>query len=406
MLIYQLLIRLLSPVIVLAILVEAIKNRGGWRFFLQKTGLYFPPLAKHGHAPVWIHCASVGELKAAEPLIRALIAEHSILITTNTATSQPLVGSLFGDRVEHRYLPFDWSFALRRFIRRYQPVRLWIVETEIWPNLFRTVHKQHLELCILNGRLSHKTFNAPKWLQTAYRNSLRRVDKLIVRSEKDAQLFVKMGADRKRITVLGNLKYAAQPEVEPQQDVIGRDYLLAASTHEDEELKITQLWQHIDRDELLVIVPRHPKRSEHIQAQLAFLGDALKVASKGQQPNSETKVFLDDRIGHLLPLFAHAKLVIMGGSFAPKGGHNILEPAAFKRAILTGPDMRDFEDELAMLQTRNGILCCQDYAELESAIVELFNHPKKRADMGLRAYQALQSQKDTLQNYLKVLNIT
>lgn len=403
--IYQILIRLLSPLIWLIVIIEGLKNKAGWAFISQKLGLHYTKPPQNFHHPIWIHCASVGEVKAAEPLIKHLMSEHKILLTTNTKTSQQLVNELFAEQVFHRYLPFDWPFALRRFIKAYQPNRLWIVETEIWPNLFRVANKNAIEICILNGRLTQKTFQSPNWLQTAYRNSLRRVDKIIARSELDAEMFGKLGADSNKIQVLGNLKYSAQPEIQKQARPIEREFILAASTHNDEELNITQLWLELNRSELLVIVPRHPKRSIKIQKQLQFLGSKLKVATKNEAIQEDTKVYLDDRIGRLLPLYAHAKIVIMGGSYVPKGGHNILEPAAFKKAIITGQDSSDFEDEMTLLKAENGIIQNQNYPQLQQDLITLLEHPEQAQKLGENAYQALQKQKNTLQKYLVALNI-
>lgn len=406
MLVYQLLIRLLSPLIWLLILIEAIKSNDGKHFFFEKLGLRFSKSKPEQPKPIWIHCASVGEVKAAEPLVRALIPKHNILITTNTTTSKPLIADLYGKQVEHCYLPFDWPYALRRFIQHYSPSQLWVMETEIWPNLFRVTNKRQIPISILNGRLTEKTFNTPEWLQAAYRISLRRVDKIIARTDKDAQMFVKLGATEQQLTILGNLKYSAQPNAQPQIRPIERPFILAASTHEDEELQITQAWLKLNRSELLVIVPRHPKRSANIQKQLAFLDNTLKVASKGEHPDANSKVFLDDRIGKLLPLYAHAELVIMGGSFVPKGGHNILEPAAFKKAIVSGLDSRDFEDEMQLLQSYDGIIQVTDYLQLKHVLQELLQHQEQTKKLGENAYQALQSQKNTLKNYLAALKIS
>ncbi|GAB6069101.1 lipid IV(A) 3-deoxy-D-manno-octulosonic acid transferase [Thiomicrorhabdus hydrogeniphila] len=403
--IYQILIRVLSPFIWLIVIIEAIKNKAGWAFISQKLGLHYNTPPKTLQKPIWIHCASVGEVKAAEPLIRHLIHQHNILLTTNTKTSANLVKELFTDEVFFCYLPFDWPFALKRFVNTYKPSRLWIIETEIWPNLFRVANKKHIEITIINGRLTPKTFKTPRWLQAAYRNSLRRIDKVIARSQQDAKMFVKLGAEPHKIEVLGNLKYAAQPEMQNQVNPLNRSFILAASTHKDEELNITETWLKMNRPELLVIVPRHPKRSAKIQKQLEFLGNKLAVASKNQQPNDNTLVYLDDRIGRLLPLYAHAKIVIMGGSYTPKGGHNILEPAAFKKAIITGPDSCDFEDEMSLLKEHKGIIQNNNYAELESDLRILLTHPKQAQQLGDHAYQALQKQKNTLQKYLTTLNI-
>lgn len=404
MLIYQLLIRLLSPVIWVLIVLEAIKTKGGWAFFLQRLGLHYPKPVQPSLQPIWIHCASVGEVKAAEPLVRALLTKHTILLTTNTVTSRALVTDIFGDQVQHCYLPLDWPFALNRLIQTFQPQKLWVLETEIWPNLFHVAKKHNLQLCILNGRLTPKTFRAPAWLQSAYKNSLTQVDKVIARSNNDAALFAKLGVSPAIIEILGNLKYSAQPQQLDQIRPLNREYILAASTHQDEELKITQAWLKLEHSALLVIVPRHPKRTQSIQKQLAFLGDALKVASKSEQVNQQTRVFLDDRIGKLVPLYAFAKIVIMGGSFVRKGGHNILEPAAFKKPILTGLDHADFEEEMALLIKHNGIIQCTDYLDLHNALTTLLQQPDKAKIMGENAYQALQEQKNTLKNYLFALN--
>ena len=403
--IYQILIRLLSAFIWLIVVIEAIKNKAGWAFVSQKLGLHYNTPPHTLQDPIWIHCASVGEVRAAEPLIRHLTQQHNILLTTNTKTSEKLVNELFGNTVFYSYLPFDWPFALKRFVKIYKPNRLWIIETELWPNLFRVANKNHIEITIINGRLTPKTFQTPKWLQAAYRNSLRRVDKVIARSEQDAKMYTKLGANPSKIEVLGNLKYAAQPEIETQSNPLSRAFILAASTHKDEELNITQTWLTMDRPELLVIVPRHPKRSTKIQKQLEFLGGNLAVASKNQQPGSDTLVFLDDRIGHLLPLYAYAKVVIMGGSYTPKGGHNILEPAAFKKAIITGPDSIDFEGEMTLLKEHKGIIQNNSYAELKSDLNILLTQPQQAMELGNNAYQALQKQKNMLQNYLTALNI-
>ena len=406
MVVYQILIRLLSPLIWLIVAIEAFKHKAGWTFIAQKLGLHYTQSPATLQNPIWIHCASVGEVKAAEPLIRQLMANHRILLTTNTKTSQQLVSDLFSEQVFHRYLPFDWPFALKRFVKTYKPSRLWVIETEIWPNLFRVANKNGIEIAILNGRLTQKTFTSPQWLKTAYRNSLRRVNKIIARSESDAKMFKKLGATPDKIQVLGNLKYAAQPEVHNQPRPIESPFVLAASTHNDEELNIVTLWLKMNRPELLVIVPRHPKRTAKIQKQLEFLGHKLKVASKQEVIDEETRVYLDDRIGRLMPLYAHAEVVIMGGSYVAKGGHNILEPAAFKKAIITGPDSSDFEDEMALLKASNGIIQNQDYSQLQQALIQLLSNPEQAKQLGENAYQVLQKQKNTLQRYLAALNIT
>jgi 3-deoxy-D-manno-octulosonic-acid transferase len=403
MTLYQLLIRLLSPLIVLLILVEAIKRKAGSAFFLQRLGLSYPPVPAPTTKRIWLHCASVGEVNAAEPLIRAIQPQFKVLITTNTPTGKAAVETLFSDSVEHRYLPMDWPFAIHRFLKTYQPSKCWILETEIWPNLYRLCQKKQIPVTIINARMSLKTLNAPSWLKEAYQRSLQLVTQILARSQAEAGRFINLGADPQKVVVIGNLKYAHQEMMTHYPNPINRDYILLASSHADEERCISEAWLKQNRPELLVIVPRHPKRSKSIQEQLLKLTKAIKVASKGQSPESETKLFLDDRLGQLLPLFEHAKLVIMGGSFVPKGGHNLLEPARYQKAIITGPDMSDFEDETALLLQHNGLLQCADFLDLNTAILALIDEEKQRLQLGQQALIAIQSQKGILENYLKAL---
>lgn len=402
MLLYQLLIRLLSPLIWLLTAMDAVKRRGGRAFLLQRLGLSYPPLDKASDR-IWIHCASVGEVKAAEPLIRELLDEYELLITTTTPTGKTVFEDLFAGRIEHRYCPLDWPFAVRRFLKACRPSELWVMETEIWPNLYRISQQTGLRIQILNARISFKTLKAPQWLKNAYRQTFTYVDQILARSDVEAARFISLGARPERIRVLGNLKYAQTEKPPANPRPIERTYILIASTHTDEELEITKLWLELQRPELLVIVPRHPIRSGAIQKQLESLNLRLKVASRGEKPDSATSVFLDDQLGKLMPLFEHAQVVVMGGSFAPKGGHNILEPAAYGSAIITGPDMRDFEEETALLLEHKGLIQCQGYADLKPALQNLLAHPEKANKLGSHALKALQAQQDILNRYLAAL---
>ncbi len=403
MTLYQLLIRLLSPLIVVLIMVEAIKRKTGADFFLQRLGLSYPPLSKSGSKRIWLHCASVGEVKAAESLIRAIQPQFDVLITTNTPSGKAIVETVFSHSVEHRYLPVDWPFAIRRFFKACQPSECWILETEIWPNLYRLCQQEQIPVTIINARISHKTLNAPSWLKEAYKQSLQLVTRVLARSQTEADRFISLGTDPETVIAIGNLKYANQETITHYPNPINRDYILLASSHASEELSISQAWLKHNRPELLVIVPRHPKRSASIQKQLLTLSKSVKVASKGQSPDSEGKLFLDDRLGQLMPLFEHAKLVIMGGSFAPKGGHNVLEPARYQQAILTGPDMSDFEDETALLLKYQGLLQCDNLGTLDTTMLALIDDENLRLQLGQQALLAIQSQKGILENYLKVL---
>lgn len=402
--IYQSLIRLLSPVIILIISVEAIKRKGGKRFFLQRLGFGFSKkIQKKAFSPIWIHCASVGEVKATEPLIKHLIPLEEILITTSTPTGAALVQDLFSDSVHHCYLPFDWPYAIQNFLKTYTPKSLWVVETEIWPNLYRLTYKKGVLITLINARLSRKTLSSPTWLKTIYRKTLQFVSQILARSQSEADRFVALGCPVDKIKVLDNLKYAGLMEQPNYPSIVERDYVLAASTHHNEEQQLVSLWLTLNRSELLVIVPRHPKRRDQILKTLAPYRKNVAVFSLNEPVTDQIKIYLDDQIGALMPLYAHAKLVIMGGAFVPKGGHNVLEPAAVKAPIITGPDMSDFESETALLLQQKALIQLNHLKELEKILPSLLDNETQRQAMGNAAYQVITSQSHILKDYLKAL---
>lgn len=398
--VYQLLIRLLSPLIVVITVIDALKRKGGIRFFKQRFGFDYPNLAKH---PIWIHCASVGEVKAVEVLVQNLYKNFDIIISTSTPTGAFLVESLFSTQVKHAFLPLDYPIAINRFLKAIKPRALWVVETEIWPNLYRITARKGVRITLINARLSKKTLTSPAWLKQEYKTALSHVAQLLAKSEDDASRFRQLGALDHSIQVLGNLKYAGLTTLPDYPNSCPREFVLLASSHDDEEKQITQIWQKLKRPELLVIVPRHPQRSKQIQQQLEFMQPHLAVFSKNEPIQADTQVYLNDQIGVLMPLFAHAKLVIMGGAFVPKGGHNVMEPAALKRAIITGPDMSDFIYETEQLHQQSAIIQLQNYEELTKVLSQLLQNKSERSRMGNAAYQVIKKQECVLEAYEKAL---
>lgn len=398
---YQFLIRLLSPLILVLIGLDAVKRHGGWDFIKQRLGLAYPTTRPGG---IWVHCASVGEVKAVEALLKS--APHQAwLITTNTPTGFQTAQALDLANAQVRYCPIDWPFAIRRFLKVSQPTQLWVVETELWPNLYRLAHQQGIKIRLINARLSRKSLNAPNWLKAQYRLCLSHTHQVLARSNAEAQRYIQLGADPDKVQILGNLKQAGLNSLPQYKREIERDYILLASSHADEEVQIAQRWQQLQRSELLVIVPRHAKRGAQIQTQLAQLNLHVNLASRQQTISNDTQVFIDDRFGHLMGLFAFAKLVIMGGSFVAKGGHNFLEPAALGRTIITGWDNSDFEDELAEFQQHSAIILCPDYDKLQQRLNQLLTNQALADELATHALQCIQNQANILEDYKKALNL-
>lgn len=377
-------------------------QRGGMRHVLQRLGWTYPELTQR---PVWLHAASVGEVIAALPLIERLQAycpEKTILITTATSTGAAIAAARLPVGVVHAYLPIDWPGAVRRFLRSTQPCCALIMETELWPNLYRGCHIANIPLVLINGRLSARTLRAGAWMRGMYAATLAHVEAILARSETDRAAFVELGAPAQRVTVVGNIKFSARTGGHPVAPLhIERPYLLAASTHHDEELQLARLWRDMAHGgHLLVIAPRHPQRTKNILQQLA--GERINVAvrSRGEAITAQTDVYLADTLGELPTLIGGADIVFMGGSLVPVGGHNILEPASAGKPIVFGPYMRNFAEEAHALLHAGGALQVRETAELGEHIARLLADPQQRMELGQRAQSLLREYSDIADRYL------
>ena len=341
---YQLLLWAAAIPIVCYTLWQALRFRE-FRYLRQRLGFGY-------HAPaqpvIWLHAASVGEVLAAEPLIKSLDKNYpdtTIVVTTVTPTGAQMVRQRFGDQIMHFYLPVDWRSAVQQFFKRVNPRLALIMETELWPNLYYTCARLNHPLLIINARVSAKTLNTRGWIRDLYHYTLSHVTGVLARSQADADGFVSLGASPNIVRVIGNIKFsAAKPVADIKSIKLTRPYILAASTHEDEELQLASMWLAMQpRDELLVIAPRHPNRSSSIIKQLNSLSVEFAVRSRNDSIHKATQVYLADTLGELTGFMASAELVVMGGSFVPVGGHNILEPALLGKAIIVVKSVQPFE---------------------------------------------------------------
>lgn len=406
-LIYRLLTILLLPAVFVYTLRRANQD-GDSRYFWQRLGRRIPARVDH---PLWIHCASVGEVNAARPLILRLTEEYpglGIVLTTLTPTAAEVVKKTLPESVLHVYLPFDTSAAVRRFLHRIQPRAGLILETEIWPGLFAQAQRKNIPLIVVNGRLTKKTLAAPRWVRAYFRRALQAVTVVLAKSEEDAQGYRQLGVAPARIKVLGNIKFAAARESkENLPRLIERDYWLAASTHSDEERQLAGMIKagaaHAD---LLVIAPRHPERGAAIERQLKDLGVRFAVRSRQQSISDETQIYLADTLGEMAGLMQHAKFVFMGGTLVPVGGHNLLEPAALGKAVVCGPHLENFSQEAALLRRSDALLEVGDIQELAAETARLLGSSRQLNGLGQAAASAVATQADVLDRYFDALSTT
>lgn len=330
------------------------------RYFLQRLALFFPNKIKPNG--IWFHAASVGEVNAAIPLILKIIKENptlTITLTSNTLTSYSIVKNHLTDNFQHLYFVLDYRWAVKKLINKIKPKTVFIVETELWPNLYTELNKQNIPLNIINGRISERTLDAKKWLKDIYARILPLVTDVLARSELDQSRFIGLGLPAEKIKVVGNIKFSALDSEIITPINLEKKYVLIASTREDEEQLIVDAWKKSKNDNhLLVIVPRHPHRLSEILKQLKPFNLNVSVRSKNDKISTNTNIYIADTIGELKQFIAGSEFVLMGGSFVEKGGHNILEVAQLGKAVIFGPDMRRFMDEAsAFLQYNAGVQC-------------------------------------------------
>jgi 3-deoxy-D-manno-octulosonic-acid transferase len=335
---------------------------GGWRYLGQRYG----HIESQPRATVWLHCASVGEVNAALPLVAALARAGigPLLMTTNTPTGQHQAHAQAPKGTAVGYLPIDRPRAVERFLTRADPQAALILETELWPHLFAGLAERGVPIALINARLSERSTRAPGWWQRSAAWCLGRTRLVLARSEADRQRLEALGTPAERVTLAGNLKWAAAAPAAPIDP--GRPFCLAASTHDDEELRLARAWrQSGPPDELLVMAPRHPERGAAIARALASEGLPVARRSQGEPPApGPGSIYIADTLGELPGLMAGAELVIMGGSLIPHGGQNVVEAARAGRAILTGPQMANFADETAGLERAGALLRLDDAAAI------------------------------------------
>lgn len=398
---YNLLIALLSMPILIWTVWQGWRRGGGWRFIGRRLGLV--PIAPQ-RGGWWFHAASVGEVNGLVPLLQWLHhhrPEQPLQLTTTTPQGLAAARRQLPD-LRCDYLPLDGVEQMRVLLRQLQPQRLILMETELWPNLLAVCHHARLPVTIINGRLSAQTLRAPRWLQRLYGQGLTECDAIYCRAELDRQRFIQLGAAADRCFTLGNLKYAAiRPATPPPSPIIPTDrpYLLLASTREGEERLLIEALQQLPppHHRLWVIAPRHPQRADRITRSLRHL--PLARHSRQEPITATTAIYLLDQIGLLTAAAAGAELVVMGGSFVPKGGHNLLEPAALGKAVIVGPYMENFAAETADLLEQQAVVQVANTTELVEQLTRLLADPQQRQQLGERAAALLQQRAAVVETY-------
>ncbi|UST74949.1 lipid IV(A) 3-deoxy-D-manno-octulosonic acid transferase [Pseudomonas siliginis] len=374
---------------------------------------------------IWVHAVSVGESIAAAPMIRALLDRYPTLpitVTCMTPTGSERIQALFANepRIQHCYLPYDLPCAAARFLDRVQPRLAVIMETELWPNHIHQCAKRGIPVALANGRLSQRSAKGYGRFSKLTAPMLAEMSLLAVQTEAEAQRFRDLGARSETVEVTGSIKFdltidpqllQRAAELRSQWQAQDRPVWIAASTHEGEDEVVLDAHRRLlgrHPDALLILVPRHPERFNSVFDLCQREGFATVRRSTGANVDAQTSVLLGDTMGELLFLYALADSAFVGGSLMPNGGHNLLEPAALAKPVLSGPHLFNFLDIAAQLREAGALAEVDDAEGLAVEVQRLFELPRdaqRMAEAGLavmrRNQGALQRLLDSLGRLIK-----
>ncbi|MDG1582576.1 lipid IV(A) 3-deoxy-D-manno-octulosonic acid transferase [Pseudomonas sp. GOM6] len=402
---YSLILHLALPFIFLRLLWRAWLAPAYGRRIGERFAFGLPPLRQGG---IWIHAVSLGESIAAAPLIRELLARHPelpITVTCMTPTGSERIQALFGSRIQHCYLPYDLPWACARFQARLQPCLAVVMETELWPNHIHACHRRGVPVVLANARLSERSARGYARFARLTAPMLAELSLIAVQTQAEAERFRQLGARNECIEVTGSIKFDLS--VDPQLPVRAaelraewgaaqRPMWIAASTHAGEDEVILAAHRQLlgeHADALLILVPRHPERFADVYELCRRDGFVTVRRSIDEPVAFGTQVLLGDTLGELLFLYALADLAFVGGSLVANGGHNLLEPAALGKPLLSGPHLFNFLEIANQLREAGDLLEVADAEQLHAVLRHLFAEPQvatSMADAGLGVLRANQ----------------
>ncbi len=414
---YTLLLYLFAPIVLLRLWLRArspANYRERWRERLGFVARPAQPVA------VWVHAVSVGEALAALPLIHALIERYGpgrVLVTSTTPTGSARVQAALGAKVLHTYAPYDLPDVVARYLRRMRPQQLVVMETELWPNLFRALARRGVPVTVANARLSPGSFRGYRRVRGFARSTLADVTHIAAQSEADAERFRALGAIPSRVSVMGNIKF--DQTVPQAQLAVGKDLRqrlgmerpvwVAASTHDGEEQRVLAAHAELLRaspSALLILVPRHPQRFAATarlieKARLACVRRS-EMAAAAATAVQDAQVLLGDSMGEMFVYMAASDVAFVGGSLVDVGGHNVLEPAALGLPVLFGPHMYNFVAARQLLLDVQGAIEVNE-ASLADTVRVLLGSPARRQQLGEAGRAAVEANRGALQRLLKRL---
>ncbi|MCR1825353.1 lipid IV(A) 3-deoxy-D-manno-octulosonic acid transferase [Pseudomonas oleovorans] len=414
-LLYTLLLHLALPLIALRLALRARKAPTYARRINERFSLGLPSMKPGG---IWVHAVSVGESIAAAPMIRALQAHYPelpITVTCMTPTGSERIQALFGDSVQHCYLPYDLPWAAARFINRVKPRLAVVMETELWPNHIHQCAKRGIPVALANARLSERSARGYARFGKLTAPMLAELSLIAVQTQTEAQRFLTLGARPECVEVTGSIKFDLKIDAELLQRAIElrrqwqaeqRPVWIAASTHSGEDEIVLAAHRQLLKtqpDALLILVPRHPERFNSVHELCISERLTTRRRSTAEAVQASDQVLLGDTMGELLFLYALADIAFVGGSLVANGGHNLLEPAALGKPVLSGPHLFNFMEIAAQLREAGALSEVENAMQLADKVAALLNEPSEMQRMSQAGLSVLKANQGALQRLLEGL---
>ncbi|MDO4626157.1 MAG: lipid IV(A) 3-deoxy-D-manno-octulosonic acid transferase [Pasteurellaceae bacterium] len=413
---YNFILYALQPLILLFMWLRSYKSPNYRKRISERYGFYPHSIAPRPNGII-IHAASVGEVIAATPLVRQIQQDYpnlAITFTTVTPTGSDRVKAAFGDTVTHIYLPYDLPDALERFLKFVQPKACIVIETEIWPNLIRKLYLRKIPFIIANARLSQRSAKRYGWVKNKLANMFNEISLIAPQDSISGQRYINLGY-RGKLILTGNIKY----DLTVNEDLLNkinqlekewhcqRPIWIAASTHDGEEQIILDCHRQLlekHPDLLLILAPRHPERFDHVATLIEKSGVTYSRRSQNTPPTAQTQILLGDTMGELMVMYGISQIAFVGGSLVKHGGHNPLEPLAFKLPVISGKYVYNFPEIFNKLIKVQGVLIVKENPQaLSNAIDKFLNSASLRKRYGKSGYTVLNQNRGALRRLLHLL---
>ena len=405
---YNCLVLILLPAMVVRIVFKSFKDKDYRLNFSQRFGIY--KNIRSLDNPIWFHAVSLGEVISSKKIVSKILEHNEVILSVSTPTGLREAKKIYGDKLVVIYSPWDFLLFINNFYKKFNPIALVIFETEIWPSMIHISSKKNIPIVLSNARLSESSFYRYRRLKFFILHTFKKFSLILAQSNQHVHRFESMGVNKNKIKKVGSVKFDSDSKDSNPDELIRRsdNLILAASTHIGEDEIIAETFVKLKenfKNLRLVLVPRHPERSDSVLKIFEENGIKSEVCSRFSPEDNTNDAVIINSIGILNNLYRNATISFVGGSLLKKyGGHNIVEPATNKCPFIVGPFMKNFEEVINLFKTQDACIQLSHSNEFYYKIKELLNNQELRNNMANNALKVIESNSGSSDIQFKHIN--